>query len=185
MVDRLRRVCVKLYAAEPNLPDATFVPIFHEWIRDRAIDALLLDVADYTHVPDGPGVMLIAHDVSYALDRSDGRFGLLAQRRRPLADDATDAADAIHATIERALVVAGRLETDARLAGHLLFDRTNVRVEANDRLNAPNTDEAFSALKPLVVAAASRAFAGQPVRVDQTTADSRARLAFDVTLLES
>ena len=185
MVELLRRVCVKLYATEPNMPDATFVPVFHEWIRDRAIDGVLLDVADYTHVPDGPGVMLIAHDVSFALDRSDGRFGLLAQRRRSPADDAAGPAGAIQATLKHALVVADRLEKDARVTGRLAFDRTHIRIEANDRLNAPNTDETFRALQPIVAAAIARVFADGPVQIERAGADSRNRLTFEVTVLSA
>ena len=84
MIADPRRVCVKLFAAEPGVPDSAFVPIFHEWIRDRALGLVLLDVADYTHVPDSPGVMLIAHEAAFSLDRTDGRLGLLAQQRRPI-----------------------------------------------------------------------------------------------------
>jgi hypothetical protein len=51
------KLIIKLYAddrsADFNAKDA--VPIFHSWIQSRAIaDHLLIDVADYTHVPDGP-----------------------------------------------------------------------------------------------------------------------------------
>ena len=35
------------------------IPIFHGWIQDQVSEELLLDVADYRHVPAGPGVMLI------------------------------------------------------------------------------------------------------------------------------
>src|SRR6266513_3157575 len=100
-MDDLHRVCVKLYAPEPDDGvDTILVPVFHEWIRDRALDLVLVDVADYTHAPDSPGVVLVSHEASFALDRSDGRFGLLAQRRRPVAGDA---AVAIATTLRQAL----------------------------------------------------------------------------------
>ena len=125
MIIESLRVCVKLYAPEPGIPDSTFVPIFHEWIRERALDMVLLDVADYAHVPDGPGVVLIAHEATFSLDRSDGRFGLLAQQRRPITGDA---GDAIATTLGQALLVAERLERDRRVAGCLAFDRASIQI---------------------------------------------------------
>ena len=180
MIGQLQRVCAKVYAAEPaGIADETFVPIFHEWIRKRALDAVLLDVADYTHAPDSPGVMLIGHDATYALDRSDGGFGLLVQRRRPAGDDATAA---IAAALRGLVTVAERLESDRRLVGKLSFDRKRVRVEANDRLRAPNTDEGFFAFAPLVRNAVTQAFSGNPESVTRVVNDPRHRLAVDVRL---
>ena len=48
--------------------------LFHEWIQEDRIDDLLIDVADYRHVPDGPGVILVAHNAFYSLDNAAGRL---------------------------------------------------------------------------------------------------------------
>ena len=178
MIQQLQRVCAKFYADEPaDIADETFVPIFHEWIRKHSLNAVLLDVADYTHAPDSPGVMLIGHDATYALDRSDGRFGLLVQRRRPVGDGAADAV----ATALRGLVaVADRLESDRRLTGKLSFDRSVIRVEANDRLRAPNTRAAFDAFEPIVRSAVASVFSAEPESVTRVDNDTRHRLAVDV-----
>jgi hypothetical protein len=136
VIDDLYRVCAKLYAAGPvGISDDVLVPIFHEWIRDRSLDLVLIDVADYTHAPVSPGVMLISHEVSFSLDRSDGRFGLLAQRRRPVDGNAVVA---VASVLRDAWTVARKLEVDPRVAGRLMFDTATPRVEANDRLRAPN-----------------------------------------------
>ena len=55
--------------------------MFHDWIQNQRLDELLIDVVDYRHVHDGPGVILIAHDAHYAFDTSEGRLGLLYSRR--------------------------------------------------------------------------------------------------------
>ena len=174
------RVCAKIYGEEPGIPDETFVPIFHKWIRQRAPGGLLLDVADYTHVPDGPGVVLVGHDTTFSLDRSDGRFGLLAQRRRPFDGDF---ADGVAATIRTLLEVADALERDAALAGKLRFDRERIRIEANDRLRLPNTDDGFTAFRPVIEAAVSHAFPGASGIVERLVNDRRERLAVDVVLV--
>jgi hypothetical protein len=174
----LYRICVKLYAhSQSGLDDARFVPIFHDWIRARRLDAVLIDVADYTHVPDGPGILLVAHEVSFALDRSDGRFGLLVQRRRP-ADGGVD--DAIEHTLRHALHAAERLEREPRLAGALSFDRTQIRVESNDRLLAANDDASFRELSSHVHAVGQRVFENRGIDVKRIENDPRDRLALDV-----
>jgi hypothetical protein len=178
VIDDLQRVCVKLYATTPDaIADDVFVPVFHEWIRDRALDLVWVDVADYTHAPSSPGVMLISHEASVSLDRADRRFGLLVQRRRPVIGGL---GDAIAAACRTALTVAARLEADPRLAGRLAFDADAVRVEANDRLRAPNTDEAFTAFAPYARAAAGAVFPGRPATITRVANDRRDRLAIDV-----
>lgn len=171
------RMCVKLHATSDSLADAALVPVFQEWIRDRTVDGVLLDVADYTHVPDGPGMVLVAHGVSYALDRSDGRLGLVVQQRRPIDGDV---ADAVESAVRGAFDVAGKLEAEPALNGTLAFDRSTWRVEANDRLRAPNTDAAFEALRPAVLAAAQRVISGETAVVSRARNDQRDRLAFVV-----
>jgi hypothetical protein len=176
-IENLQRVCVKIYATEANVGDQEFVPIFHEWIRNHAIEGLVLfDVADYAHVPESPGVVLVAHEAHFALDRSDGRYGLLVQRRVDLGAPSTEV---IATTVEQALQVVDKLESDPRLAGRLRFDRTTMRVEANDRLRAPNTDEGWRAFEPVVKSALARV-RGADARVQRVRNDPRDRLAADV-----
>jgi len=181
MTNNLRRVCVKLFAAEPEgARDEILVPVFHELIRERKLDMVFIDVADYTHVPESPGVMLVTHDASFSLDRADGRLGLLAQRRRPVE---ANAIDAIAGTWRDALRVVAHLESDSRLKGRLVFNRTNVRFEANDRLRAPNTAETFLALEPLVRAATESVYPNRSVTISRVAADPRDRLALEVKIL--
>ena len=170
----VRRVCAKLYAARATgITDDVFVPLFHEWIQQRALPSVLLDVADYTHVPDGPGVILVGHATTFALDRGDGRFGLLAQRRRPDGDTST----AIASVVRELLDVATRLEADARLAGALIFDRSVLRIELNDRLHASNSDASFEELAPIARHAISEVVRSSWPTIERVENDPRDRLA--------
>ena len=67
----LQKFGIKLYLntnASYKLSD--FIPVFHNWIQEKVVsDHLLIDVADYSHIPDGPGVMLISHEGHYSLDQ--------------------------------------------------------------------------------------------------------------------
>jgi hypothetical protein len=174
----LKRVCVKLYASGPGVDDQTFVPIFHEWIRDRTFgeELVLFDVADYAHVPDGPGIVLVTHEAHFSLDRSDGRFGLHVQRR---VDGPHDPVATLERTIRYGKQVAERLERDPRIAGKLKFDVSAIRVESNDRLRAPNTEEGWRLFEPLVRDAVAKA-TGKKAAVTRVSNDPRDRLTADV-----
>ena len=173
MTPNARRVCAKLYTAQAaGVADDVFVPLFHEWIQQRSFPGVLLDVADYTHVPDGPGVILVGYGTMFALDRADGRFGLLAQRRRPDSDTSS----AIVSVVRELLEVAARLEADRRLAGVLVFDRYVLRIEVNDRLHAPNTDASFEELAPLAQRAIAEVFGGSVLGIERVENDPRDRL---------
>ena len=175
----LERICAKLYAPEPGVADSAFVPVFHDWIRRRVIGGVLLDVADYTHVPDGPGVVLVGHEFTYSPDRSDGRFGLLVQRR--LSTGLT-AEESVAATLQALFAAADKLEAHRTLGGVIAFDRTTLRIESNDRLRAPNDIEGLGVLRRASELAVVRLFPGASARADLVYGDPRHRLAVTVAL---
>ena len=51
-----------------NIDIESFVPLFHNWIQeDRIPNHTMIDVANYKHIPDGPGIMLITHEGNFSL----------------------------------------------------------------------------------------------------------------------
>src|SRR5579863_2242106 len=140
----LQHVNVKLFvekAADVDLEP--LIPVFHTWIQNQADGELLLDVADYRHVPASPGVVLIGHEGNYSVDNTDNRLGVRYNRKAVLEgrnqDCLTQAARA-------ALRACGRLETEPRLNGKFRFNGQDIVIFINDRLIAPNnaaTREAF------------------------------------------
>jgi len=142
----IQHVNVKIFAAQPAPDDlGPAIPVFHRWIQDNVTGELLIDVADYRHVPEGPGVMLIAHEAHYSLDGAGGRLGLLYNRR--LADNGT-AGEKLRQAYEAALAAARRLEDEPEFRGKLKFQPGDVEVVFNDRCLTPNTAETYAALKP-------------------------------------
>lgn len=142
----LQHLNVKIFIAEPaaiNLADA--VPVFHRWIRDSACEEMLVDVADYRHVPAGPGVMLIGHEANYSLDNRENRLGLLYNRKAVLEGTLHDRLRQAHGA---ALSACKRLESDPAFGGKLQFELGQCEVFLNDRLLAPNTEETWLQLKP-------------------------------------
>jgi len=135
--------CVKLFAvASPGFDLANAIPVFHRWIQNRVVGELLIDVADYRHVPDGPGVLLVAHEAHYSLDAAGA---LLYNRRTALPGTP---AEKIVQAWEAAKAAASILESEPEFSGKLLFDRGRCEISVNDRLLAPNTPETRATLEP-------------------------------------
>ena len=143
-----QRIAVKFFAApDPAAPVdlQPFIGIFHRFIQRKALPGLLIDVADYAHVPDGPGVVLIGHEADYGIDQAGGRAGLLAVRKRlaatPLADAARDA-------LQRALAAVAAIEAEPE--AKLRFATGAFELDVLDRLAAQNDDVAFAAARTAI-----------------------------------
>jgi hypothetical protein len=133
-----------------------FIPVFHRWIKERLLPELVIDVANYVHVPEGPGVVLIGHGSDYFMDLGEGRMGLLHNRKRAGPSPADRLADLARRTLHAALL----LERDPMLSGKLRFATNEFVFRINDRLLAPNSDSLFVSLKPELDGLAARLFAG-------------------------
>ena len=141
----LQHINVKIYlesSGELRLED--LVPIFHGWIQEQVCDELLIDVADYRHVPAGPGVVLIGHEADYSLDDTDERPGLRYNRKAILPGSNRDR---FFQALRAALDACDRLEADERLRGKIRFGRRKLRLFVNDRKLAPNVTETYAAVE--------------------------------------
>lgn len=140
------KISAKLLAAQDNFPHDAFVPVFHRWIQEQLIPGhLLIDVADYAHVPNGPGTVLIAHEANFHMDRSEGRLGIMYVRKTALPGAF---ADRLRAVLTETFSAATRLEQEPSLAGKLRFKTDEIVIRFHDRLLAPSTPETFDAIKP-------------------------------------
>ena len=151
MSDRwLQHVNVKFPAVEASagaVDLAQAIPVFHRWIQQQALPGLLIDVADYRHVPEGPGVVLVAHEAIYGLDQGGGRLGLLYNRRTRL-----DAApgEALAQAFRAALTACRKLEQEAEFSGAVSFAGGACEVVVNDRALAPNDDAGAARLRAVL-----------------------------------
>ncbi|MGH7818559.1 MAG: hypothetical protein ACREQ9_02180 [Candidatus Binatia bacterium] len=142
----LQKLAIKLFV-EPGAvrPLADFIPVFHRWIQMHAVNGVLVDVADYSHVESGPGVLLIGHEANYAIDVGGGRMGLLYSRKQPSEGGLAERL-ARHA--RSALTACRLLEQAPELERQVRFRTGEVLIVANDRLLAPNTEETLAELRP-------------------------------------
>jgi hypothetical protein len=146
----LHRLGVKVTAeGAESLPLHDFIPLFHRWIQQRALDELLIDVADYSHVHHGPGVLLVAHEGNYSFDESGGRRGVVYYTKQPLPGKIDER---LALVCRRALNACRLIEDDTAFRGKLKFNGADLEIFANDRLLAPNTEATFKAMRPAIEA---------------------------------
>jgi hypothetical protein len=167
---QVERIGVKLYAADPGLVEVDrFIAVFHDWIRRGAVPGLLIDVADYSHIHEGPGVMLIGHEADHALDLGEGRPGLLYQRKR---DSRGDLRERLRQALTGAVVAAAEAEAEPG-AGPIAFRTDEFRVVLLDRLAAPNDEATLAALRPALEDVLAEAYPGREVTLERIGDDAR------------
>jgi len=143
---KLQHVNVKLVLKDPAGVDLEpLIPIFHSWISGRVFETMLLDVADYRHVPGGPCIILIGHQGDYSVDNTGNRLGVRYNRKTPIDGNGQDA---LRQATREALIACQRLEEEPRLGGKLRFNGQDIEVFVNDRLVAPNSASTFEAVRP-------------------------------------
>ena len=175
----LQHVNVKIYVeGDLSVDCERFIEVFHRWIQEQALDELLIDVADYRHVPAGPGVVLIGYEADYGMDNAGNRFGLLYNRKAPL-DGSNE--DRFGQAFRSAANACQMLEAEFAESGPLKFSRQEFELFINDRAIAPNTPETFQACKEDLESFLSNLLGHSEFTLEQHT-DPRSRFGVTVTV---
>ena len=172
----LQKINVKFFAAEPNkVPLTDFIDIFHGWIQ--ATDGVYHDVADYSHMQAGPGIVLVADDANVSIDETGNRRGLLYSQKGKLSGSNLAK---LNTVLRSALENCQRLEQEPALHGKLRFVGNEVEILVNDRLVASNTSDAFEEIRPEIDFLGRRLYASTNFTLLRNHEDPRHRL--NVTL---
>ena len=138
----LQHFNVKIFVdGEVPVSGEDFINVFHRWTAEQSMPEMMIDVADYRHVPNGPGVVMVGHEADYYMDHTDGRPGLRYSCK--VAQDGSNS-DRFRHALESAKTTCGRLETEFP---NLKFSRDQIQITINDRAFAPNTPETQTQLK--------------------------------------
>jgi hypothetical protein len=174
----VHKIGIKYFLSSGADVDAdTWFRIFNTWIPVTT-DEILIDVADYSHVHNGPVTLLVGHNSNYGIDRGEGRLGLLTTRKQPLEGGFEDR---FRTCLGGALKACARLENEADLKDRAHFDCSMLQVVLNDRLNAPNTAETLKAVKPGVESALQQIYTGADLSIEHRDT-SGSLFALDITV---
>ena len=155
------------------------VPVFHSWIRNKVCEELMLDIADYRHVPEGPGIILIGHQADYSVDNTENILGV-RYNRKTLLDGSNQ--DRLQQAARAALNAAQLLASEATLGGKFGIGGQAVQIFFNDRLLATNNESTKSAAAPELDAFLKKLFRGADVSL---TYETEPRRLFGVTARSS
>ena len=123
----LQHVNVKFFLEDTEAIDLEkAIHVFHSWIQDQKLDDLLIDVADYRHVPSGPGVILIGHNAQYSFDNAEGQLGVLYNRKTLM--ETSDDAELIASSLRAALHICRLLMKEESFHGKIKFAKKQVAV---------------------------------------------------------
>ncbi|MBC8257290.1 MAG: hypothetical protein H8E85_08285 [Candidatus Marinimicrobia bacterium] len=135
----LQKFGIKLFF-KPNssYPSKEFIPVFHNWIQTNSVpEHMLIDVIDYSHIPDGPGIMLIAHEGHFSLDKENNMPGILYSRKAKIVGDFQKRFESVFGS---SLQAAKLLQNNEIVSG-VDFQSNSFRFISNDRLLAENNKE--------------------------------------------
>ena len=170
---------IKFLVADPaSVSLKSLVPVFHTWIQKQSVAGhLLIDVHDYSHIHNGPGILLVAHEGNFSMDMAGGRPGLLYYRKQPLGGTAEDRLAAI---LKSTLEGCSLLEHEPSVEGKIRFHTGELFVFANDRLHAPNDEKTLSELGGVVSAVFTRLLEGREFTLTPISENPKERFAVRV-----
>jgi len=174
------RIKIKYFVQEPEHVDLpAFIPIFHQWIQNQSGDDLLIDVADYKHVPNGPGILLMGHQADYALDMEQGRPGLMYQRKR--LNDSDNIQTELGQMLRQILQRCQWLEDENSFAHPIRFHTNELELTFSDRLNTPNQAQHYDQLQSLVQPLLDEVYGAGTAQIEQANNDPRHPLTLHIT----
>ncbi len=173
----LQKFGIKLFVTTNGSFDSKdFIPVFHNWIQDKVVpNHMLIDVADYSHIPDGPGVMLIAHEGHFSLDQENYKAGMMYMRRSKWGGDFKERFINVFST---AILAVNRLRNN-KMIKEVDFIHNSFRFIPNDRRVADNTYENQNLYKDEVKKALAEIYPTCKVTYAHVSKENE-RLAFTV-----
>ena len=175
MMREPQRLSLRFALKQPSTVDLdAVIPVFHRWIREKVLDDMMIDVADYKHVPESPGVILIGHDFDLGIDNGQpghGQQGLHYTRKHSRLEDSQPLAVRLGEAWGRALQAADLLAQEAELG--LVPDPTRVSLTIPDRLTYPFTAETVAAVSPVLTRFLADACGTEEVRLTHPEPDAR------------
>ena len=173
----LKKFGIKLYLNNnTSYHSRDFIPVFHNWIQNKAVpDHLLIDIADYSHIPDGPGILLVAHEGHFSLDQADRKPGILYMRKTEISGSFKDRFNKVLSTT----ILAARMLSQDKNIKAVDFFPNSFRFISNDRRIADNVDANQKLYTETVNKLSKENFPGSQLEFNNY-AQGEERLAFDV-----
>ena len=157
------------FDTDVSVKAADLIPVFHDWISRQAVEETLIDVADYSHVHQGPALMLVALEADYVLDEGSGASGIRYIRKRTQPDSLASALALVVAQAAQ----AGHLIASSGLTSGVTLDTSQVEIEMLDKLHFPDELRKSEALENALQEVGLVAFGDAGLTVEYVEQDQR------------
>lgn len=173
----LQRIELKvLVDAEGELNLDPLLTIFDRWRQDSESPSDWVDLADYAHMPKGPGVMMAGKRENFALDLNDPGPGIFFSGKK---DFSGSLEERFLEAFRRFLTLAAALVAEQEFPAEFRVRPGDWEVVVNDRLDFPNTDESDRAVRPGLEAALDKLFGRASYSIERES-DPQRRLGYSV-----
>lgn len=147
----LQRIDVKLLLDAPPEPDLdAFLLIFHRWRQVQNHPADWVDLADYAHMPSGPGILIAGKRDTFSINLNPPGPGLLTSTRSGLEGSLEDR---FREALRRAGEFNAAVLAEPEFPSSFAARAGEWEVFVNDRLGFPNADATDRSVRPALAAA--------------------------------
>ena len=147
----LQRIDVKLLLDTPPRPDIdVFLVIFDRWRQRKDHPCDWVDLADYAHMPSGPGILIAGKRDRFSIDLNPPGPGLLTSTRAGLEGSLEDR---IREAFRRARELSRDVMSEPEFPADFAVSAESWEIYINDRLAYPNSDASDALVRPALASA--------------------------------
>jgi hypothetical protein len=152
----LQRIELKMLVDGPAQPDLDpLLAAFDRWRKQENAPSEWIDLADYAHMPKGPGVMMAGKRENFGVNLIDPGPGIFFTGKKNYAGST---ADRFVEAFRRCLKLAKTLLAEPDYPAALQPKTGEWLVVVNDRLDFPNDDDTDGEIRPGLETALNRLF---------------------------
>ncbi len=144
----LQRIQIKIASdAPPHLSLDPFLEIFGRWRKEKEHPAEWVDLADYAHMPRGPGIVLVGQRCNLAFDLADPGPGILYAAKKGLSGSTEER---ITSALQWCLDLSKSLVAEKEFPKGVQLRWDSLQIRFNDRLETPNNASTDEELRPAI-----------------------------------
>lgn len=147
----LQRIDVKLLLATPPHPNIdVFLEIFNRWRQREDHPCDWVDLADYAHMPAGPGILIAGKRDTFSINLNPPGPGLLTSTHAGLEGPLEDR---FREAFRRARELSRSVLSEPEFPVEFSVSDEGWEIYVNDRLTFPNSDASDAVIRPALASA--------------------------------
>ncbi|MGK5093049.1 hypothetical protein WDW89_13660 [Deltaproteobacteria bacterium TL4] len=172
----LQRINIKVLTPTPEgFKAEPFLKILNHW---NETEEEWLDIADYLHLQDGPGVVLLGPKRFVSFDRTEGADGILYCQRNGLEGSLKARFVEV---LNNGILFAKKMRGEEACPSDVSTETTQLIITINDRKQAPHSEQTARQLGSVIQEALKEVLDGTDVQMSPL-ADPKELFGYQVKL---